>query len=152
MPPLEQRAALYQGENKMLAYPTNRVCAGFYLASTPYLTVEEKLPRSVGAAVRAALAAFKVDVPTPVRGDYKGIAKARHEAAGVRSEATFMRGARCVDVVWEDGFVLTPHRNGGASGPKRGFYAILAKKVSLPHAADDLSLGTACLQTLELCE
>jgi hypothetical protein len=147
------RAGLYCNPKGLMAYPERRTASGFFLAGAPFVQIVKEEAGLVAAAVQTALADSVATIADPRREEFAAIAQSRLQAAGVRSESAFMRGARLVRIQKEEGAVwVIPHRNGGSTGEKKGFHAISEKKITLPASVDEAVLGSACIQALALCE
>lgn len=92
--------------------------------SEPYIVLPAPVSAvELGKAIDQALDSSHDGVDHPE--SWKGLAAPRLASAGVKSEATFQKQASLVSVV-TDGrtATFTPHRNGGANGPDKGFLPI----------------------------
>lgn len=103
----------------------------------------------LGKGINQALESSHHSVAHPVR--WKGWAAPRLASNGVKSEATFQKHASLVSVL-TDGrkATFTPHRNGGANGPDKGFLPIneYAEQV---NATTHEVYGQTALQVFERC-
>lgn len=118
--------------------------AGFWITRPPAAVLPDTAPDAVlGAAVRAALAASRLAVPTPRFGGGAPPLDAPLWQAGVRSRRAFMTGTRLAWVAREgDVLRCTSARNGGSTGPTRGWAALPAPP-PLAATTDDVTLGAA---------
>jgi hypothetical protein len=148
-----QRAAVYERAGIVLAYAEHRTVDGFFIASEPYMSVPELAATQLGKAILEALKRSKAGVAVPAANEWPRLSGARLKAAGVTSEASFMRGARLVSVeAVEDAIQLVPHRNGGATGKERGFHPLTQSAASLVVGCSETTLGSLCLQALNQCQ
>lgn len=92
-----KRASAYRLRDRFLIHPESKTTSGVWLATAPYVPVPlDSRPEALGEAIASALAASGSGVPHPT--SWTGLSKPRLEAAGSKSEADFMRGARLVHV------------------------------------------------------
>jgi hypothetical protein len=106
---------------------------------------------AVGAAARAALAAYQQDVAHPK--DWTDEGKAFLTACGERSWKALTTGARFCDIEsWTDGEIqLLPTHNGGNSGDEKGFQPNGSPPRRVEGNCSHQTLGEAILATLEEC-
>jgi hypothetical protein len=108
----------------------------------------------LGLAIRGALLAFQPDAPWPDfrSPEWKALRKIRLRAAGVTSERQYMTGSKLVHIdAAGENLVLTPTRNGGATGPTKGFEELTAASAAVSLAADDSRLGIAVTEAWARC-
>jgi hypothetical protein len=143
-----QRAAAYQLRNKFLAYSESRTVAGVWVAGSPFITLSLTSDADeVGRAVYEALAGSRDGVPHP--SDWKSIPAERLGAAGMRSEADFMRGARLLNISYDGSRIsLEPTKNGGTKGEDKGFIPLGDRRRLLKGGAVELDIGNAVIQML----
>ncbi len=145
-----RRACAYRLRDRFLFHPESETTAGVWLATAPYVSAPlDSGPGTLGEAIAAALAASVSGVPHPI--SWAGLTKPRLDAAGSKSEAIFMRGARLVSVS-QDGTTMTLEatHNGGAKGETKGFSELRATAMKL-QAARDGELGEAFGEMLSRC-
>lgn len=119
-----KKASIYKLPSRFIVCPLSTTTSGIGVTSEPYIV----LPASVsavelGEAIKQALYLSQDGVSQPL--SWKGLAAPRLAAAGVKSDATFQKQASLVSLVADGKTVtFTPHRNGGATGPGKGFFPI----------------------------
>jgi len=90
-------ASAYRLRDRLFFHPDSKTTAGGWLATPPYVSVPlDSGPETLGEAIAASLAASVMGIPHPT--SWAGLSKPRLDAAGSRSEAVFIRGARLVHV------------------------------------------------------
>jgi len=146
-----QRASLFQLKDRYLVHPESRTTSGLWLAVPDYVTLSlNTSPNELGAALGRALDQSVDGVPHPKV--WTGLSKPRLDAAGVRSESAFVRGACCVGVRRSEEMVLKPSRNGGPTGEQRGFTDLPELRLVLSGNPTESELGDALLNALARCE
>jgi hypothetical protein len=102
----------------------------------------------LGALVRSALAASESNLPMPDFRQPQPHLQKIFEAAGVKTEAQYVRNNRSVDVSLSDGVVrLTPTRNLG----RRGFDFMTELREEVAATVDDVTLGEQVRRMWTLC-
>lgn len=115
----ERCCSVYKRDGSLFVVPSARAIDGFWVAVDGVQAMDESIaPDILGDAVRAALDASTVDVPTPSRDT--DLTAPLLQAAGVRTFGQFMRGAK---MVWvrrssHTRLEITPMVN---AGPRGGF-------------------------------
>jgi hypothetical protein len=134
---------------RLVVHPMNRTTAGVWVFAEPCTSLEPaSSPEAVGAAVLSALACSVSDAEHPT--DWAEFGKRRLSAFGVTSEAKLHAG-RLVHVEAVGGqLTVAPTRNGGATGPTKGF-SNLSEKSILVHD-DPLPTGLAVIRAISECE
>jgi hypothetical protein len=146
-------ATVYLREGRMLVQASDRTDsrhAGFWVATPPVVSLDAAAgAATVGQAVLDALARSRVEAPVPDRG--VDLEAPLRNAAGVRSRRALMMGTRACWVNREEGEIrIDPLRNGGASGPERGFSPLpLSERCTLEATATAETVGRAVIAALE---
>jgi len=135
-------ASVYARRGSIYVAPSSKTEAGFWVEHGPYFAEAEAdaraEPMTLARHVLAALAASRVGMPTPPRDELRSRLP---EFAGVKSYATFMRGAQLVTVSRENETItLTPTSNGGA---RTGFTPLVDEvvRVDSPDQLGSCLLG-----------
>jgi len=146
-----KRASAYRLRDRFLIHPESRTTSGVWLEMAPYVSVPlDSGPETMGEAIASALAASGSVVPHPT--SWTGLSKPRLDAAGSKSEADFMRGARMVNVVLDGtGMRFEATHNGGTNGSAKGFSAAQTGTRKLPTVARYDDIGLALFETLSSC-
>jgi hypothetical protein len=145
-----KQASIYKLPSRFVVCPVSTTTSGIGLTSEPYIV----LPNPVSAvelskAISQALDRSHDGVAHPV--SWKGLAAPRLAAAGVKSEATFQKQASLVSLLTDGKTVtFTPHRNGGANGPGKGFSPINECAVRVDLKTQEV-YGETALQAFEHC-
>jgi hypothetical protein len=144
-------AAVYVLKDRVLFHPWQKTTVGLGICSEPY--VSEPLDandRRLGEVLLGTLDASGLTVPHPK--SWKGITRPRLEAAGVKSEKAFQTGTLSVTVNWhDDTLCFAPTRNGGASGPEKGFHPLSESSVFVAANAGAEAIGATVRSAIELC-
>jgi len=146
-----KRASAYRLRDRFLIHPESKTTSGVWLATAPYVPVPlDSGPEALGEAIASALAASGSGVPHPT--SWTGLSKPRLEAAGSKSEADFMRGARLVHLALDrTAMRFEATNNGGTKGEAKGFSEIRASARTLPTVARFDEVGAALFETLSGC-
>jgi hypothetical protein len=145
-----KKASVFKLPSRFIVCPVSTTTAGVGIDSEPYIV----LPASVsavelGEAINQALNSSHDDIAHPL--SWKGLAAPRLAAAGVKSEAAFQKQASLVSLITDGKIVtITPHRNGGATGPDRGFSPIDECEVQVGTKAPEIC-GKTTFQLFEQC-
>ena len=133
----------------LLLHCERRASAGFGVACPPvYRLLPSSSPAEVGATLRLALSAYVGGQPDPP--DWKQFRAVFLKATGFRSWSKLEGNARsCWITEDEDQIKFTPLKNGGRSGPERGFQPIGAADVIVASSSADHDVGRALLLALE---
>ena len=146
-----QIASIYRLKDRLLVHANSRTTAGVWMATEPFLPFPlDSSPSDIGNAVSLALAASLDKVPHP--NDWRATSGPRLSAAGVRSERSFQASAALVTITRnETGYVIEPHRNGGASGDSKGFHPLPKLQRSMGMNCNLETIGSAIIEALSLC-
>lgn len=107
-------------------------------------------PETLGLAVILALGEHRSQLPHVT--DWKGLLAPLLKCCGVRSWAALQRRAHCVSIERRnDAWVVSPSRNGGASGPDRGYHSIEGADLRLDAAVGATELGVAVIEAFRRC-
>lgn len=145
-----KKALIYKLPSRFVVCPVSTTTSGISIASEPYIVLPTPASAvELGASINQALASSLAGVEHP--SSWKGLATPRLAAAGVRSEATFQKQASLVSVN-ADGkkATFTPHRNGGATGPDKGYSPIDECAVQVDPKTQE-AWGAAALEAFEHC-
>jgi hypothetical protein len=132
-------ATAYKKGNALYLHSSSKTTAGVWIATPPFVKVEmDSTASAKGEAVIQALNASEEGVPHPT--NWNGRIDPLLDLAGVKTWATFMKNAVCVDVE-SDGeqLKLIPMRN---LGPKDGFEPVLENTVALSFHSSPDQVGT----------
>jgi hypothetical protein len=123
-----QRGAVYSRKGSFLLHAWSKTTAGVWIASDPYLVLEENNGDSeLGAAVCSVLDGSHGDVAHPAT--WSGLFDPMLRLAKVRSYGSFVKGARYVVVARERGNTsVTPTKNLGLA---EGFEDDIASSVEV---------------------
>lgn len=137
--------------DRIFVHPNCLTTAGLHIAAPDYLSLPlDAEPEAVGQAVSAALERSSAIVPHPV--SWTGLAKPRLQAAGSKSEAAFVRGARLVEVSMDNAALrLVATHNGGSKGDGKGFSPLPPSAMTLPINATRTAIGVAFLEMVACC-
>lgn len=124
---------------------------GLGMAGLPALCVDSSVgDEALGSAVRKVLAGSRDGVAEP--DDHRAAMREVLAALGVTSWGALEGTAQlCAVHQTLDRLRLVPTRNGGRTGPGRGFHELDAAAVLLPAATSDEELGRALRATFALC-
>jgi hypothetical protein len=101
-----------------------------------------------GEAIFEALDASHEAVPHPT--NWNGLLSPLLELAGVKSWATFMRSAKCLNVEAEDErLTIIPQRN---LGPKEGYESLSEKTIEFPLGSRPEEIGAALEEAFARCQ
>jgi hypothetical protein len=140
-------AKAYRRDGKWYIHSDCQTTAGVWIASAPYLASDND-PSALGGAILRALEASAIGVPHPT--DWGNIFSPVLDLAGVKSWATFVKGASLVGIEANGPkIVLTPHHN---QGPKEGFDPLENQHIQIPAEASVSDLGQAALNVFALCK
>jgi hypothetical protein len=140
-------ATLYERKGKLYVHSSSRTTAGVWIINVPPLTVDRARVGDIGRSIRECLEASREGVPHPEV--FTNLFDSVLDLAGVKSFATFVKSAKCVEIEMVDGeaVVLIPTRNEGAED---GFVP-LPNKMEVPLGSDD-ALGSAAIAALAISE
>lgn len=143
-------AQAFKWPERILVHPVAKTDAGFSIWIGPWWTLRgDASPASIGEAVRKALSDAPASVPQPnwQSSEWKSLTKARHMAAGVKSERGFVVGSKLVAIEHVNHAIrITPTRNGGTSGPDKGFHELLSARIGVREDADSATLGSRIME------
>jgi hypothetical protein len=143
-------ASLYRLPQVLVVVTYDRTTAGFHIAADRVkgLPVDSD-PDVLGGVLLIALAASRDGVPVP---DWNAPLRERVgptlKAAGYRSYRSFVLDALCAGVTRTgDTVTFTPTRNGGPTGPQRGFEDLPGRAQSC--SALPAEIGRAAIAALD---
>lgn len=143
-------ACIYKFANHLVVCPVASTTAGIRVAVEPFQVLPSSVsPIDLGEAVHCALEDSGKNVPQPT--DWKAFALPRLAAAGVKTEAAFQKKSQLVSAKF-NGTVLkiTPYRNGGAAGEKKGFEAAVEHE-GIVNKTSPEAVGNAAFLAFEFC-
>ena len=116
-----KEASIYKLPSQFIVCPVSTTTLGIGITSEPFIVLPTPVSADeLGKAINQALDSSHDGVAHPLC--WKGLAAPRLAAAGVKSEATFQKQASLVSLIANGKTAtFTPHRNGGATGPDKGF-------------------------------
>jgi hypothetical protein len=118
--------------DRIFVHPNCLTTAGLRIAAPDYFSLTPDAdPEAVGQAISVALERSSTIVPHPA--SWAGLAKPRLQAAGLKSEAAFVRGARLVEVSMDKTELrLVATHNGGSKGDGKGFSSLQPTAMTPP--------------------
>lgn len=144
---------MYLHREVLIIHAERLAASGFKVATIPvFRLTPSALPEEVGATLRKALAGFQQGTPDPL--DWKDIREGFLKATGLKSWKS-LEGSptRSCWVSEEDGKInFTPLKNGGNSGPKKGFKPFGREVLNVSSDDTDRELGAVLLGALKECE
>lgn len=143
-------ASIYKFANHIVVCPVSSTTAGIRVAVEPFQVLPSSVsPIDLGEAVHCALEDSRENVPQPT--DWQAFAVPRLAAAGVKTEAAFQKKSQLVSAEF-NGTVLkiTPNRNGGAAGAKKGFEAAVEHEAIVNETSPE-AVGIAAFLAFEFC-
>jgi hypothetical protein len=148
----EKSASVYSRDGSLYVAPVSKTEAGFGVESLPLVAIPlDADTASVGAAVRNALDASRLGIPTPSREELaaqKPSDNPRLRLAGVKSYRTFARGARHVAVTQQaDGIRLDPSKT-----TEKGAFEYLPDRALIIENPCPSELADAIREALSRCE
>jgi hypothetical protein len=149
-----RNAHLYVFPDFVVLIPVNTSVDGVGLEADPIARLGTlEASAETGAALRNALGHSRRGVPHPT--DWKLVAsevRARNRAAGIKSAKHLHESAKLVVVRETDlAFEVTPCRNGGSTGPDRGYHDLTDATLTLDRIASDEELGRAIARAAAIC-
>ena len=142
---------LYGLGDALIIETTDRTMAGYHVATDRVSRLSAAMPDDeLGSRIldalngaREGVPALRANVPAGPR------VKALVEAAGRRSYAAVIRDAVLVHVQWEgERLRFTPTRNGGPTGPDKGFHGLGGEALSSSN--EPATMGRTARAALEL--
>lgn len=145
-----KKASVYKLPSRFIVCPVSTTTSGIGIDSEPYIVLLASASAvELGEAINQALDSSHDGISHPL--SWKGLAAPRLAAAGVRSETAFQKQASLVSITTDESTVtLTPHRNGGATGPDKGFSPIDECAVQVDAMAPKVR-GEATFHVFEHC-
>lgn len=145
-----KKASVFKLPSRFIVCPVSTTTAGVSIDSEPYIVLPASISAfELGEAINHALDLSHDGIAHPL--SCKGLAAPRLIAASIKSEAAFQKQASLVSVATHGKtMTYTPHRNGGAIGPERGFSPLDECEV-LTDAKSSEALGTTAIRVFELC-
>jgi len=144
-------ACAYKFADRYVVHSQARTTAGLYVGCKPYLLLRPDCSdEEIGQAVNAALAGFKVSVPTPT--NWKEFRQAWLAGLRAKSERQLQQtSVYCGISDYIDRIEFEPSHNGGTSGEGRGFAPSIDRKFALMASASPKQLGAALCRAFTLC-
>lgn len=146
-----EEAHVYLLADRLLVCPLRRTTAGLSVTCEPYSVLSTDVDAAtLGQAAQRALTASSSVVAHPK--DWKAHARARLDAAGVKSERAFQSGARLVTVRTNGSkVVIEPSHNGGVLDASKGFSELPEAAMKLEPSTSDAAMGKAIREAFNLC-
>ena len=142
---MKKRAEAYRREGVWYIDPMSKTKAGFWIGTTPLLKSMDDAG-ALGSAIRKALAASHVGVPTPDRN--ADLFQPMLDLSNTKSLREFMKGVDNVGVECDEHHItLTPCRNYGVTG---GFVGVPNCAWQLPADVSDKALGEAIMASADV--
>jgi len=140
-------ATIYERKGKLYVHSSSKTTTGVWVINPPALAVEKEDTGEVGRAVRECLAASREGVSHPK--SFTNLFDPVLNLAGVKSFATFVKSAKCVEVeTSDDGAVtLIPTRNEGVDD---GFVPLSSGTEAALGSNE--ALGSAAIAALAMAE
>ena len=152
MPKVMSRlVSVYARDRDYIVQPHSWTTTGLRIGTEPI----NVLPGNTSAAdlceaLQKALAAAKEGVAHPT--DWKAQLEPLLQCAKIRSWNALQKSAKLCQVEAVDcGFRISPSRNGGTSGPDKGYHPIADQAVVLSLGSSPEDLGVAVLRILTRC-
>ena len=147
-------AGVYRTSTTILLHPTARTRSGLTVSVPPVRRLPlDADPLQVGHTLRELLGSPQSMVPPD---DWKARAPIGEEflkQAGYGSWKRLDEGARYCWIEAKDGTVtLTPLRNGGRRGDRKGFQPFGAPIITVKEGGPEVDLGAAVIEALNRCE
>jgi hypothetical protein len=145
-----KKASIYKLQSRFIVCPVSTTTSGVGLTSEPYIVLPTPASAvEMGRAINQALDSSYDGVAHPI--SWKGLAAPRLAAAGVKSEPTFQKQASLVSLIADGKTVtFTPHRNGGANGPDKGFSPIDEFAIRVDSKTEEVC-GETAFRVFEHC-
>lgn len=146
---------VYSRADGYFVHAESQTVESVWILQAPVERVQLDAPdAALGAAVRRALARSRTDVAHP--SDWMafriGVNRALNEV-GISSVSKLHTGARLVSLrVFASAVCVTPTRNGGGSGPDRGFDELAEMVREIAEGSSDAELGQAVVASVAVCE
>lgn len=142
--------SVFRLSGRLFIHPNKRTTDGVWLSRPSFVSLPlESTDEKIGETILALLEQSVGVVPHPR--DWAGISKPRLDAAGVRTESAFMKGAKLVDVGLDGDMSLAPQHNGGARGELRGFSPIPEARMAISAASSPSEIGAALASAFLVC-
>lgn len=139
-------ATAYRRGNRIFLHASSKTTAGVWILDQPVAGVAGDDADAVGAAAHASLAGSREGVAHPTA--WGALFDPVLALAGVKTFATFIKGAKCVEIEADDDIIrLIPTRNEGID---EGFNPLHDRTQTI--AGDDPALGAAVLAALDAAE
>jgi CDI immunity protein len=147
-----KRATVYVRADDMLIHPDDQTVDGLWIVGSPVQVVpSESTHEAIGSAIRESIFKSCGNVSRPASSD--GVATPLLTAAGVRSWTALARVASMCALQLTDGeLVFTPTRNGGLTGPDRGYHELTGGRLVIPISSADAELGEALTTCVARCQ
>lgn len=142
-------AAVFSRKNQLLFQPESEATSGVLIGWFPVSALSESAENEeLGAALVSALAEAKHGVPHPA--DWNQVPHYLYEAAGVKTWAHFVKGAKnCAVAASSNEIKLTPTRNGGT---QRGFEHLNDRELRIAATSTPAEIGAAIREALSRSE
>jgi hypothetical protein len=144
-------ASVYARDHDYIIQPSSWTITGLRIGSEPTEILDHDVAAaSLGAALRRAQSAAKEGVEHPT--DWKAHLLPLLQSAKIRSWNALQKSAKyCQVEALNHELRITPFRNGGTSGPDKGYHPIADHASTLPLHCSDKELGTAVISALSFC-
>jgi hypothetical protein len=148
---MSRLASVYARDRDYIVQPSSWTTTGLRIGTEPIDVLPHDVASSdLGAALQKALSAAKEGVAHPT--DWKAQLEPLLQCAKIRSWNALQKSAKMCQVEALDRELrITPSRNGGASGPDKGYHPIAEYASVLPLYCSEEDLGNAVLNALALC-
>jgi CDI immunity protein len=148
---MSRLASVYARDRDYIVQPSSWTTTGLRIGTEPIQVLPHDAAVSdLGKALQKAMSAAKEGVTHPT--DWKAQLEPLLQCGKIRSWNALQKSAKMCEVEALDRELrITPSRNGGTSGPDKGYHPIGEQAVVLPLNCSDEELGNAVLQALVLC-
>lgn len=145
-------AGAYLHPDGFILHAHHRATSGVLVGAPPVLRLPlDASDADVGVAVRTVLGAYVEAVPHP--SDWSESGRAFLKAAGYRSWRALEAPARSCWIEVADGrLLITPLRNGGSRGDRKGFQPFGAEPIAAALSDSDEEVGSALKEALRRAE
>ena len=147
-------AGVYRKADRLLLHSVAPTKAGIGVSVPPVHRLAVDAPEvSIGAALRTVLSSPPGVVSSEKWQDWGELGRQFLKEAGFRSWRQLDEGSKyCWVAAHDRGITLTPLRNGGRSGDRKGFQPFGAEVVTVEVDAPNEQLGAAVLEALARCQ
>jgi hypothetical protein len=148
---MSRLASVYARSADYIVQPSSWTTTGLRVGTEPINVLPcDAGVADLGEALQKALSAAKEGIVHPT--DWKAQLEPLLQCAKLRSWNALQKSAKMCEVELTDhGLRITPSRNGGTSGPDKGYHPIADQSVVLPLECSTEELGAAVFRGLALC-